>query len=414
MKILSFGFYDDFSSFFYDIEKANKGDYHHISSHLSGFLGYKGKKKSCLLFSRNKNVYDHLDSCLVFHRDEKYFSKNRSKYLKSASRYYDHFKEKIKEIEPDVVLISGDSKIPSKVLSLICKENAIKCFYFEQGPFRTTMIDPVGVNAFSSIAKNWDIDTGNSEKELVEKIQSFIKRKKNQRKKRKFWLRGLDFCLNLPLLNLLIPLDLREQNIIDVILDRLKLSIQKKTNKENPAKVSKEVLLALQVPHDANLIIHSPNYKNHAQILEETIRGLPLGWKVLVREHPLYKNGYESELYNIINQNKDVVLDQNLAAIDSIDRVDAIIVNNSMLGVESLLSNKLILALGNSYYMDVVTKVKDADEIRLALEENNILILKRLTFMYNFCYNYLFDGHFRDISAELPLAILDYLKGCED
>lgn len=96
------------------------------------------------------------------------------------------------------------------------------------------------------------------------------------------------------------------------------------------------VLFAAQVPHDVNMITHSPVFVNHYNIIKFLNENVPDIYQIVVREHPLYKGRYEKEFYNYINEQERIILDNTTPLHTIINNASLVAVNNSTVGIESL------------------------------------------------------------------------------
>ena len=168
--------------------------------------------------------------------------------------------------------------------------------------------------------------------------------------------------------------------------------------------------MILQVPSDANLKIHSPFFNNHFDILMEVYQNIPSNYQLVVREHPLYKKKYSKKLYEFLLK-KDIFLDDRLLS-NSISYSSLIIVNNSTVGFEALFNNKKVVALGDSYYDEILNVYKLRNEIslseliRTALRSSNHNSNKDCRDFLNCNF---FEGHFRDKTITIEKRLLKKL-----
>lgn len=411
MKVLAFGFYDDFSRFFLGIEKdlnilSNKNEFLYISSHLSGILPVLGKKniyclqleywKSFLSRKHKEACEINLDTFLDFHRQDKDFESKRDKLLDATCFYLNFLEHKVTKFKPDVMIISGDSRIPARVLKYLGEKLNIKMFFFEQGPYGTTMLDTIGVNANSSVRIDWIGDNTNSEG-IVDKVRDFMTRSRESKYSRNPIFRSIDLIMNIWPLRKFLLVDLRERSIISMLFAKLSRKQEVALESLEPSG-KKRILLALQVPQDANLILHSPNFSNHLEILKACLYAIDKSsTELIIREHPLFKGAYESELYKIIERNTHIKLDTGRTVENAVLEADCVIVNNSMLGVEAMLYKKPIVCLGDSYYKEALIGVSNQDELKDVLNSSiEVDMNKRLSFLNFLLFNYLIPGHFRD------------------
>jgi capsular polysaccharide export protein len=177
---------------------------------------------------------------------------------------------------------------------------------------------------------------------------------------------------------------------------------------------NKKVLLILQVPYDVNMVYHSLFYNNHYSIVKDLHQNLPSDSFLIVREHPLYKGKYETELYAYM-LNNNIVLDKD-ELYSSIDSSSVVVVNNSTVGIEAISRYKNVVVLGNSYYDNdaVCIKLKEKKKLKTLLEKATSSAVDKnsiVNFLYLFLTDYLIDGHYRDedlkCTHEIAQRILD-------
>ena len=426
MNILSIGFYDDFARFFLEIKKEliknNKNiKFKYLSLYFSGYLYFLCRLQNVSFFSfrvwvntlLNKKRYIKLldnksykgvalDSVIKYHLllDNK---AERDLKLQAIS-YIDIIEKIFKNYNPDILILSGDSRMSIEILDIKAKEFGIKTYYFEQGPFGTTIFDTKGVNANASI-RNKKIENNLSIEDMRDSIDKFHQRKKIEKYKRNPIYRGSDYIYQFLFTKVgLLPIDIKMQKEVKIITDEyLKLS------KNIYIEEQKVFLLILQVPYDVNMVYHSPFYKNHYEIVQDVYNNLPTNSQLLVREHPLYKGKYEKELYSFMSENK-ISLDTN-NLYDSIDSADVIIVNNSTVGIEAISRLKPVIVLGNAYYdrNEICIKLKEKTSLNSLL--NNAMNFKVeekyvLRFLVYFLNDYLIDGHYRDSKLIAPKRVV--------
>jgi capsular polysaccharide export protein len=414
---MSIGYYDDFARFFLKIKKEfrtqdSSVDFIYLSLYLSGFLYFITRFQKASFFSlkvwvnkiiRQKEYQNvlskhtcykeiDLDEIIKYH---KLLGNHDEKTLKlQAISYIDVIEKTLKKTMPDILILSGDSRMSIEIFNIQAKTLGIKTYYFEQGPFGTTIIDTQGVNANASIRDKIVEESNISETEKEQKIKEFFMRRRSLKYKRNPIYRGSDYIFQFLSSKVgLLPIDImmgKENKLISPQYAHLKSSI---------SEDKKIFLCILQVPHDVNMVYHSPFYKNHFSIVEDVYNNLPKNTQLIVREHPLYKKKYEEELYDFMYKN-DIAIDLN-DLYKSIDNADVVIVNNSTVGIEAISRLKPVVALGNSYYdnQDICLKLKNKEQLDVLLESSLTHKVKKESvnnFLYAFLYDYLIDGHFRD------------------
>lgn len=383
MKILCISTLDKFSRFYLDIKKQLEGstdeeiDLKIFSIHLSGFLytvlrlkfSCLISMKSWLLANRKRQFYTEIiekterykgvnyKECISFHER---LNKNNSKQalLRQALAYIDIFESIFKKEKPDYLITIGDSRLSIEIAVALAKLHDIKVYFIEQGSFNTTFFDAVGVNANMSIRTNLKI--------LEPSGLNFDIRHSSKKYNRSPLYRGLDILLMwLFEGTILYPPDLK---YTDLNSYRSKRSSVKNANIKMDTK-QPMFLLILQVPLDVNMIKHSPNFSSHAEILKSVHSNLPQHTTLVIREHPLYVNKYESSFYDYVNKN-NILIDNSTSLENALELAQVVIVNNSSVGIEAILKYKTVVVLGNAFYdrSSICLKLESKTELAQVLK----------------------------------------------
>lgn len=433
MNIIAIGYFDDFARFFLKIKKElkvrnaiTKINFNYFSLYLSGFLFFILRFKkvnfiSCKVWFnkifkikkyrrilKNQNIYKGVNINDVINYHVILDSSNEEKYKLEALSYIDVIENYFKR-GVDLLLLSGDTRMSIEIFDFFGKKYNVKTYYFEQGPFGTTIWDNKGVNANASI-RGLKLEKNNNDtcKEDIEgKVRGFMKRERSVKYNRNLLYRVLDICYQKVFRKVgLFPLD----TSIDINIDRNSTSYDNLSVGIQNEK--KHFLLVLQVPIDVNMTNHSPFFKNHFSIVKSIFDNLPVGYDLIVREHPLFKNKYESELYDFMFTN-NIPLDKG-DLYKSIKKADVVIVNNSTVGIEAISLFKRVVCLGNSYYdsSDLCIKLNDLGSIRETLNTSVSYVVKKqnvLWFLNYFLFHFLIDGHYRDKHIKSVSKIVDII-----
>lgn len=419
VNIVAVGYYDDFARFFFSLKEELKSrnvnvKFYYLSLFMSGWLFFLFRLKQSIFFSMKtkiNSIKNRRKYLKLLKSDDSYYAgislndviryhylldNSKKKELKiQAMSYIDVVKKFLIAKKPSVLFLSGDSRLCVQVFDVIGDKMNIPRLYFEQGPFRTTIIDDKGVNANSSFRNRINDVNDLSLQFKQKKVIDFLSRKKGLIYKRNPLYRGCDFLIqNLFSKTNLLP--------IDIVVKKSKKQIEKSkySNLSQIVDDNKEIyLLILQVPFDANMVYHSPHYPNHYEIVKDVFCNLPNNSQLIVREHPLYKQYYEKELYDFMIDKKISIDVKDLNY--SIDKADVVVVNNSTVGIEAIAKLKSVVVLGNSYYDSdkVCFKLKIKEDLRLLLsnaKSKKINANEAFDFLYDFTNNYLIEGHFRD------------------
>ena len=436
MKILSIGYYDDFARFFLELKKELKSknrkiDFVYFSLYLSGFIYFILRLHKASFFSFkvfvkqvfNSKKYSQICKSEVTHYKgvdlQKVISyhifldpKKSNSYKKQALAYIDFFNEYFTSRKIDLLLLSGDTRMCIEIADFFGKKNDITTYYFEQGPFGTTIWDSKGVNANASLRGEL-FKACPVKARKFDEVKLFFDRKRSNKYFRNPFYRGSDYVFQyLATLLRIFPIDIKIDKNAKVTNNSYQ-KLKRDKPKEN------NFLLILQVPIDVNMTHHSPYFNNHYDIVKTVHQSLPHGYSLSVREHPLYKNRYETSLYDYMLQNKIFLDCDNL--YNSLDQATVVVVNNSTVGIEAISRYKKVVCLGNSYYDSSEISLKYTGEDNTPLKELLIAALdykinedKVVDFLHHFLYDFLIDGHYRDKNLKATGSISKILISNHD
>lgn len=440
MKILAIGYYDDFARFFLSVRKAlqkqcNNPLFKYINIHLSGyFYWFFHTFESTMLISfkawarvlLNKKLYKKLVMDSVYKEINlneiiRYNTKlgdvssqNKVLLKMQACAYIDVVEEIIEDFKPDVLLLSDDSRLVIEIINLIGKGRKIKTFYFEQGPFGTTIIDSEGVNANASFRHIKLADQNKKNPERLKEVVQFLNREKSVKYIRNPIYRGVDIIYESIFKRAGgLPIDLRSP------CSKGNLSLynsMKNNHKINDFILNqgKTILLVLQVPNDVNMVYHSPLFKSHFDVVKYVVDAIPFTHNLVIREHPLFKGKYEEGVYNCIKENNNVYIDIDSNLNDLINKSCLVIVNNSTVGIESIAHFKKTVVLGNAYYdlegicfkLNKITELQALIQRALSSELNKDRVIE---YLYQL-QKYLIFGHFRDNNLEFTSEVVKKIE----
>lgn len=398
-KIITLSYYSDFSRFFSILSKGfEEHEWVDFSIYPSAYIyGLIHGNRTLFLpiktkYYKNKFNYpchtatqEELNWICEYHQVSK-------ELIKIAIQYINFYQTYFINNEVSLVIISGDSRLPARALSYCAKKFGIKVLFFEQGPYNTTILDAKGVNANCSFRGNSFVSLDNTAFKSVS--TSKVEKWKGNKKYRLF--------------------DIAYQKLIgDPVLGDYKIrgTREIEIERKNITPERKYILLVLQVPEDANMILHSPHFSNHADIVKSVHRALPECYSLVVREHPLYKGKYEKNLYEYIAKNS-IYLDNDSNLTKLISNSVVVVVNNSTVGLEAMSMDKSVVVLGDSYY--------DNPEFIFKFDGNNLQKIihnaiyskkrktrERINYLFNSCF---IPGHFRDLQHYRFSKIIDFLK----
>jgi capsular polysaccharide export protein len=436
MKILALTYYGTFARYFSYLEKSilelnSKADFFNVSIYPSAHIYWKKANLHSVLLmnkirkievNRINDIGDYykdvkIDNVINYHLNILKIERNSEAYYKlkmTAIKYIEYFESIFKQHNFDAFISSGDSRIYSEVPITIAKKYNVKVFYFEQGPYGTTIIDEKGVNAnssFRNIALKNICDR--------ERVTHFINRKrphKFYKNNYKYYVyKMLDFAFLSPPIKSFFPIELiAEKSFVKLLSRNVKRIINVKSSVNSQKKIpDKSILLILQVPYDVQMINNSPIFNNFYDMVKTLHMNVPTDYNLIVREHPLSIGNYEKRFYKYINENNILIIND-IPLNEMINRSEVVVVNNSTTGLEVLTNYKPLVILGDSYYdsQGVAIKVNSSEEIKTKIEEaivNKIPQHKIDIFLYNLFFEYLFEGHFQDKNLKSGSEIAKYI-----
>ncbi|MEG6585031.1 capsular polysaccharide export protein, LipB/KpsS family [Dendrosporobacter sp. 1207_IL3150] len=423
MKIVTLGYYGSFSRYFKYLQKnisklSKEIEYFNMSIYPSAHLYWKNQGERSVFLPKEirkvriSNIDEigeiykriNIEDVMKYHLQLLGIKRDTCQYRKLkivALKYIEYFDQVFKKHNFDIFICSGDSRMFVEIAILIAQRYNVKIFYFEQGPYDTTIIDEKGVNANSSfrnyLIKN-EIDENKLEKFITrEKSPKFYKNEYTY-----YALKILDLMYLSPPLKNIFPIELvAESSFINLAIRNLKRILSLKNKIKSKLEVPKKsILLILQVPYDVQMMFNSPLFNDFTEMVEEIHKSIPREYNLIVREHPLYIHNYDVKMYDYI-KNNNILLINDLPLGEMIKQSEVIVVNNSTVGLEALVHYKPLVILGDSYYdsHEVGFKVNSKDDIVIKIKEaieNNIPKNRINKFLYNLFFEYLFEGHFQD------------------
>jgi capsular polysaccharide export protein len=425
MTIICIGYYDKFSRFFLDIKRHlniktdSKINFKIYSIHLSGFL-YTFLRfsfscwlpfKAWLLARRKRKVYSQIiienksykgidwNDYINFHVALSK-AKSEHKIALQALAYIDIFNTIFNKEQPNYLLTIGDSRLCVEIAVAVARQKSIIIYYLEQGPFNTTFFSDTGVNANLKFHNASSVKY-TDETPLTEKLKS----KTYQRSP---LYRGLDiFIKTLFESSNLYPPDLAGTDINSY---RFKPSTKSSSYDYDGDKVA---LLIFQIPLDVNMIYHSPRFESHLEILKSVHSNLPDGIKLVIREHPLFINKYDNEIYEYISKH-NIQIDNVTRLSKALELSKIVIVNNSTVGIEAIFNYKTVVVLGNAFYDEnsICLKLENKDQLAqilknaLDFEPNKVAIDNFKNLLFN---TVLLHGGIKDKKLSSSKQIANHL-----
>lgn len=110
----------------------------------------------------------------------------------------------------------------------------------------------------------------------------------------------------------------------------------------------------LHVPADFALTVRSPEYLDQLTTIDFLCRCAPLGWRVVIKEHPALIGAIDPDRTAELLRRHDnlVLLSPGINNHRVLSEAEAVVTINSKAGAEALLYGKRVFALGDSFYKD--------------------------------------------------------------
>jgi capsular polysaccharide export protein len=294
----------------------------------------------------------------------------------------------IEQFNPDVAILSGDTRLPAEVLMRALADSRATTWFFEQGPYRTTLLDRKGVNANCSFraalaelpAAGPELAVPNGRPRWNNRFYSMID---------KITIAQSRFTG-------LLPPDLRPYRLEKCPVSRYKALSRRSAATSDKRKT---LLLAMQVPEDANNIYHNPLQLSDAGLIEFVVSGIPEDWQVVVREHPLYRRKYSAACYALMERLQQVELSARPLSED-IARTSTTVTVNSLTGLDAFAAGHRVIVLGESFYDHLrgILPARTPTELRHLLEQPSDAASPSPNLLLGALVDrYFFPGHFTDV-----------------
>jgi capsular polysaccharide export protein len=274
------------------------------------------------------------------------------------------------------LIIWNGQKQPNKTPYIVAKELGIKTHLFENGLLpNTTVLDTKGVNALNSMPRepefylNW-----NPTPEQIDEVKNATKLQSREKHK----LRShVGHQIRLPKHYLFVP---------------------------------------FQVPNDTQIICHSPWIKSMEDFYDELVSAavsLPKDHVFVVKEHPSWPRSF----VHLHHRHPKIIFANENNTQELIENAAAVITINSTVGIESLLLDKKVITLGDSF-LNITGLVQHCSE-QQALQEAISKLDKwqsdpilRERFLAFLKYQYLIDQRWDKLTQpeEHFSAVLNRLK----
>lgn len=417
--VLFFGYYDDFAYFFAKVTHVLTANHPGLNAifatgFVSGWWAWRNHAKghSAVLLSF-KVLWMSLWYRVKFwrHIPVSAFRGYPPKYLlaydfhKTGEYRHIHtvlaricvFDKLFEKARPDYLVLSGDARVSSRICIVAARKYGCKIGFFEQGPFGTSYLDAHGVNANLTVP---DLAQGQSNVPMPQRpVHKAIP------ERRLPFYRLADYVMSI------IPGWPREYRSAFPWARLLKRKTPGATLAHPKAPY---FLFALQVPEDANFIMHT-DFANFTAALRVAAAALPSGTYLAVREHPKFKATYEPALYAFVEAHPQLYLQQGISGGDAISACQGLITLNSMMGIEALLYQKPVFVMGQSYYETVCTQADQHHHNFVAMTQFMAGPTQHKSeyaawFLSQFFDQTAIQGHFRDSGVQAAVTFAEKIS----
>jgi len=117
----------------------------------------------------------------------------------------------------------------------------------------------------------------------------------------------------------------------------------------------KFLLFPLNMPYDEQLLLRAPGFENNYKNIEYVLKNLPKDCNLVIKEHPVNPGMLNNKkISKLLEQNPNLfIISPKIPLRDVLSLSNGLITINSTAGLESLIVNKSVLALGMGYYKDL-------------------------------------------------------------
>jgi capsule polysaccharide modification protein KpsS len=169
----------------------------------------------------------------------------------------------------------------------------------------------------------------------------------------------------------------------------------------------KFIYFPMHVPNDVALTVRSPEYLDQLGLIYYISRNLPLGYKLVTKEHPAMLGDIDRKrMINLLKNDENIILlKPDINNFDVLNKAEIILTVNSKAGAEAILNNKKVIVLGDAFYdlceyISKVDNIKDIYQIIQGLSNYNELNSEQN--IYNYFQNiwnqsYLGDLYYDEI-----------------
>jgi capsular polysaccharide export protein len=395
VKVLIYGYYDDFANFFLNLRDYHRcidqnAEYYYLTPNISGYITWNDANKSLLGRASPGEQGDY---------DYQFIEAYNTLSGVKCSRYTTECKlsyiaRLLNDYCPDVIIISGDSRPNSRIIKLLAEANRIRCLYFEQGPLGTTLLSLTGVTANHIPYSRRRISTNSHEVDY--QVVTYNKKR---------WQRYADIFQ---------MFSSDPEAALDLGVVRKKLFSKKAVVGNSEVKGQRyRLLFALQVPDDINSLFHGP-FSSAEQVIRYLGSVVTENVEIVVREHPMYKGSYDNALYEYINNHPNLVLDKPVLGVSvEWSKFVGFVTINSLMTFEAVRAGVPVAVLGRSCYGDLVTECYSIESLKKYIDDCKNKVIPNIDdeTLSQYLNSTFFKGHFRNPTKELLAEIVEEIRG---
>jgi capsular polysaccharide export protein len=411
-KIVTLVYYHSMARFFCGIEDAWKqfepdAEFLHLAVFPSAWAYLKMHRRQTVALSWRSYLTGNdtamngsgqeIEAMIRFHASDPNIGPTQTTALRhQAQKMLRACNSVVTTFDADIAIISGDTRLPAESLIRALKGRKTVSWYFEQGPYRTTVLDRQGVNANCSFRR---------ELARIEASGPPLQPRANSARWTNKLYTLLDrFAFAQARVTGLMPPDLRPYTLRKCPQARYARLCSTALLQSDPRKV---VLVAMQVPEDANNIYHNPLGLDDFDLLKLVLDNVEPSWTVVVREHPLYRRKYSPPFYTLIETSGNVILSRASLQQD-LDRSRTTVTVNSLTGLDAFAQGHRVILLGESFYdhLPGIDTLRSGASLRtLLLQDHPPSADKPASLLGPLIDKYFFKGHFTDVDLSFTRTI---------
>ena len=171
----------------------------------------------------------------------------------------------------------------------------------------------------------------------------------------------------------------------------------------------KSIFFPLHFQPEESTLVKGINYANQIALIEHISKSIPLGYTLIVKEHPLGRGNRPLWQYKHIESFYNVKMVE-LPSNGIIQKVDLIISISGTIGIESLVNDKPIIMLGKTYYMFDESLFHYLDNINRLDELIYKIVVKKETNITKEKVDRFLLAYLKSLKPQAPFNTIDGFK----